>query len=246
MLNTIVWCRFYSILIMFITYREIIAALSTSPSENIGSHKIEGQILFQPNDKALDDMRILVNEGEYIGIPRVDGTFVISGIPSGSYVVSISSPRHVFEPVRVDINTNGKIRARKVNFVQPNEVVVVKYPLRFNAYVKPNYFKTREVYRWTDIIFNPTFAPIILLTVLFLFVPKFLPQETEMRQMFPGTNDIMQPNMNIPDIAALFAQWFGGPRRIRQTSQQSISDDKTDSDDIRRQKKNKKALKGKN
>ena len=36
--------------------------------------------------------------------------------------MEISNPDYVYEPTRVDINTKGKIRARKVNNVQPTQV----------------------------------------------------------------------------------------------------------------------------
>ncbi|CAF3470395.1 unnamed protein product [Rotaria sp. Silwood1] len=223
--NTVIWYRFCSVLIMFITCHERMIATS---------------------DEALGDSRVLVNEGEYIGIPRVDGTFVISGIPSGSYVVSISSPRHIFEPARVDISSSGKIRARKVNLVEPQKVVLVKYPLRFDTYIKPNYFKNREVYHWTNIIFNPMLVQIVVGGILFYFLPKLVPPEQEVQQIFQQANNKFQPNLNMPDIADWFARWFGGPRRQRRTSQQSIAHDNTDLDGTRRQQKKRKALKRKN
>ncbi|CAF4016752.1 unnamed protein product [Rotaria magnacalcarata] len=56
-------------------------SLSINPStENVGSFKIEGKIIVPPGDNALENTRILIDEGLYIGIPQVDGTFVISGM----------------------------------------------------------------------------------------------------------------------------------------------------------------------
>jgi len=36
--------------------------------------------------------------------------------------VEVTNPDYFYEPVRVDINAKGKIRARKVNNVQPSQV----------------------------------------------------------------------------------------------------------------------------
>lgn len=58
---------------------------------------------------------------------REDGSFVINSVPSGSYVVQVMNPTFVYEPVRVDINSKGKIRARAVNHIQPSNVVQVKF-----------------------------------------------------------------------------------------------------------------------
>ena len=56
-------------------------SMGINPSnENIGSYKIEGKIIVPPGDNALENTRILIDEGLYVGIPQVDGTFVICGI----------------------------------------------------------------------------------------------------------------------------------------------------------------------
>lgn len=49
---------------------------------------------------------------------REDGSFVISGVPPGSYIIEISNIDYAFEPVRVDITSKGKIRARRLNLLQ--------------------------------------------------------------------------------------------------------------------------------
>ena len=80
---------------------------------------------------------------------------MVNNLPSGSYVIEISSPSFVFEPIRVDITQKGKIRARKVNNLQPNVVSNMAYPLRFKARGRANYFQQREQWRLTDVLFNP-------------------------------------------------------------------------------------------
>ncbi|CAF1610616.1 unnamed protein product [Rotaria magnacalcarata] len=213
-----------------------------SSSNKLGSYKIEGQIVFPPGGNALADTRILVNQGEYIGIPRIDGTFVISGVPSGSYEVSVSSPQYAFEPVRVDINTKGKIRAREVNRLRPQEVVTVKYPLHFDTYTEPNYFQKREVNSWDDIIFNPIIIPIVLGIVLMLVGPKLVSQEQldEMQHMFPQGIGMFQPNLNMPDLVDICIRLFGAPRRQRRLSQQSLTVDTKAPVNTRRRKQKKK------
>jgi hypothetical protein len=51
---------------------------------------------------------------------------VVNGLAPGSYLLEVSSPDYFYEPVRIDINSKGKIRARKVNNVQPSQVTQVK------------------------------------------------------------------------------------------------------------------------
>jgi len=51
-----------------------------------------------------------------------DNSFTVQGLSSGSYLVEVACPDYYYEPVRVDINSKGKIRARKVSNVQPSQV----------------------------------------------------------------------------------------------------------------------------
>ena len=79
----------------------------------------------------------------------------MNNIPSGSYILEVSNPSFVFEPARVDINSKGKIRARKLNNLQPAAVQGITYPLKFKSRGKANYFQAREQWRITDLLFNP-------------------------------------------------------------------------------------------
>ena len=55
-------------------------SLAANPSyESVGSFKIEGKIIVSPGDNALENTRILIDEGLFVGIPQVDGTFAICG-----------------------------------------------------------------------------------------------------------------------------------------------------------------------
>lgn len=47
------------------------------------------------------DTTISINSGEYKGFLREDGSFIVSGVPSGSYVVEIQNPDYFYEPVSV-------------------------------------------------------------------------------------------------------------------------------------------------
>lgn len=93
------------------------------------------------------DIYVIINRGEYKGFLRSDGSFVISGVPSGSYVVELVNADYYYEPVRVEINPKGKFRARKVNYVQPSQVIQVPYPLKMKPLTKYKYFQMREQWK---------------------------------------------------------------------------------------------------
>ena len=103
-----------------------------------------------------------------MGFIKSDGTFVVNFAPSGSHLVEVVSPNYVFTKIRVDINKAGKIRARKANFVQPNAVEVVPYPLRFHADGQAPFFEIRETWKVTDVLFNPMVTCCLLLLLIWL------------------------------------------------------------------------------
>lgn len=85
---------------------------------------------------------------------RDDASFSVS-VPSGSYVVEVSNPTVFYEPVRVDINSKGKFRARRINHIQPSAVSQMTYPLKFKPGMPYRYFQQREQWRITDLLFSP-------------------------------------------------------------------------------------------
>lgn len=105
----------------------------------------------------ISQTRVLVDGGSYVGFLKTDGSFTVNDVPAGSYVVEVLTPNNMFEPVRVDISgrAKGKIRARKVNFLQNSAVVTVPYPLKFKAKEPAPFFEKREQWKVTDMLFNP-------------------------------------------------------------------------------------------
>ena len=69
--------------------------------------------------------------------------------------MEVANPAYLFEPLRVDITSAGKMRARKVNLLQPTKLQTVQYPLEFRERAKASYFQQREQWRLTDFLFNP-------------------------------------------------------------------------------------------
>lgn len=71
---------------------------------NSGLYTIEGKVYAPEIFSSVDtewqrDTSITINDGEYCGFLKEEGTFVISGVPSGSYVVEISNPDYYYESV---------------------------------------------------------------------------------------------------------------------------------------------------
>jgi len=183
--------------------------------------KIEGKVSVHDEKLKGDwisETKVLVNDGEMMGFLKSDGTFAVNSVPSGSHLVEVVSPNYVFEKVRVDITKGGKIRARKANFVQPNAVHVVPYPLRFFADGQAPFFEIRETWKITDVLFNPMVIMMVL-PVLFLFVmPKLLANaDPETQKEMQSSMNIFQNNREMPEISDVIANWFSSPKSGKKT-----------------------------
>ncbi|CAG9865282.1 unnamed protein product [Phyllotreta striolata] len=170
--------------------RNICNAEGNVDEENDGTarYTLEGRVFplsdtqqKQPHWQA--HTRIHVNGGEYLGFVKKDGSFVIHNVPSGSYVVEALHPEFSFEPARVEINSKGKFRARRVNHLKTSDVTVVPYPLRMKALGKTRYFQVREQWRITDLLFNPMVMMMVLPLLLIMVLPKMMNDPETKKEM---------------------------------------------------------------
>ncbi|KAJ8718181.1 hypothetical protein PYW07_006111 [Mythimna separata] len=194
------------------TFSYVLSAVNI-PEEEVGNgrYSIEGKV-FPPEDLELGpwqvDTRIHVNGGEYIGFIRGDGTFVIHNVPSGSYVVEIIHPDYMYEPVRVEINSKGKFRARKVNYIQTSQVIQVPYPLRLKALSKFRYFQVREQWRLTDFLFNPMVIMMILPLLFIMILPKMM-NDPETKEDLKQISNLAKMS-EMPEMSEMFTSLFSG------------------------------------
>ncbi|XP_058839953.1 ER membrane protein complex subunit 7 homolog [Topomyia yanbarensis] len=181
--------------------------------DEIGRYTIEGKVyppeLFGGSDLTWQiDTQISINGGEYKGFLKDDGSFIISSIPSGSYVVEIINPDYYYESVRVEINPKGKFRARKLNYVQPSQVVQVPYPLKLKALMRFRYFQQREQWKITDFLFNPMVLMMILPLFIMLVLPKMM-SDPETKKEMENLN-LSKMTSDMPEISEMITSFFTG------------------------------------
>ncbi|XP_053671804.1 ER membrane protein complex subunit 7 homolog [Anopheles nili] len=152
------------------------------------------------------DTQISINGGEYKGFLREDGTFVISSVPSGSYVVEIINADYFYEPVRVEINPKGKFRARKLNYVQPSQVLQLPYPLKLKALTRFRYFQQREQWKITDFLFNPMVLMMILPLGIMLVLPKIM-SDPETKKEMENLN-LSKMTSDLPEFSEMITSYF--------------------------------------
>ncbi|XP_016412846.1 ER membrane protein complex subunit 7-like [Sinocyclocheilus rhinocerous] len=143
---------------------------------------------------------------------RDDGSFTVSDVPSGSYVLEISSPTYRFQPVRVDITTTGKMRACVVNYIKTSEVIRLPYPLQMRCVGLHSYFIPRETWGWSDFL-NPMVLMMVLPLLIILLLPKvFNPSDPEMRQEMEQSMNMLNSNQELPDVSELMTKFFSPPK----------------------------------
>lgn len=195
--------------------------LNNPVEEELGSGRyvIEGRV-YPPEDQELlnwqVDTRIHVNGGEYIGFIREDGTFVVHNIPTGSYVVEVIHPDYMYEPVRVEINSKGKYRARKLNYIQTSQVIQVQYPLRMKALSKFRYFQVREQWRLTDFLFNPMVIMMVLPLFLIMILPKMM-NDPETKEDLKQISNLAKMS-EIPEMSEMITSLFSGGSSAKASS----------------------------
>ncbi|KAG9268178.1 ER membrane protein complex subunit 7-like [Astyanax mexicanus] len=156
---------------------------------------------------------VLVDGEEHVGFIRLDGSFTVNDVPSGSYVVQIASPVYKFEPVRVDITSKGKMRARRVNYIRTSEVLQLPYPLQIRCTGLHSYFIERETWGWSDFLMNPMVLMMVLPLVIILLLPKVInTNDPAMRQEMEQSMNMLNPNPDLPDVSELMTKFFAPPK----------------------------------
>ncbi|KAL5286905.1 EMC7 family protein [Megaselia abdita] len=177
---------------------------------SLGLYTIEGRV-YPPEYMGTSDnwqlgTVVTINGGEFKGFLREDGSFVISSVPSGSYVVEINSHDFFYEPIRVEINPRGKFRARKVNFVQPSQVIQTPYPLRCKALTRFKFFQQREQWKVTDFLFSPMVLMTLVPLLLMLVLPKMMSDPETKKEM----ENLSFPKNDMPEISEMITSFFTG------------------------------------
>lgn len=119
-------------------------------------------------------------------------------MPSGSYLLEVINPDYYYESVRVDINSKGKVRARKVTNVQPSQVNQLPYPLRMKSQGRFKYFTAREEWKVTDMLMNPMVIMMVLPLLLITVLPKMMNDPETKKEM-----EQMQQSMNVNNQVSL-------------------------------------------
>ncbi|XP_060869432.1 ER membrane protein complex subunit 7 homolog [Metopolophium dirhodum] len=201
-------CNSFKVCIVLLSIVLVSLANANGQSEsNRELYDIEGTVML-PNltTSWLAETVIQLKGGEAVGFLRKNGSFLISKVPSGSYIVEVVNPNYVYEPIRVEINSKGKYRARKVNYIQSSHVHQMPYPLEFVNYMPAKYFYTREQWKVTDFLFNSMVLTMVLPLLAILVLPKLMNDPETKKEMEQLTN----LKHDMPEMSEMITSFFTG------------------------------------
>uniref|UniRef100_A0A1A7YXJ7 Endoplasmic reticulum membrane protein complex subunit 7 n=1 Tax=Iconisemion striatum TaxID=60296 RepID=A0A1A7YXJ7_9TELE len=206
------------------------SGVGVSSQPNGDRFKIEGRAIV-PGVKTHDwvsTARVLVEGEEHVGFLRTDGSFAVNDVPSGSYVVEVITPTYRFEPVRVDITTKGKMRARMVNYIKTSEVIRQPYPLQIRSVGPHSYFMKRETWGWTDFLMNPMVMMMVLPLLIIVLLPKVVnTNDPEMRKEMEQSMNMLNSNPELPDVSELMTKLFSGSKGSSKAGSSSSKSSRT-------------------
>ncbi|XP_056092714.1 ER membrane protein complex subunit 7-like isoform X1 [Rhinichthys klamathensis goyatoka] len=157
--------------------------------------------------------RVLLDGDTHVGFIREDGGFSVSDVPSGSYVLEISSPTYRFQPVRVDITATGKMRARVVDYIRTSEVIRLPYPLQMRCLGLHSYFIQRETWIWSDFLMNPMVLMMVLPLLIIVLLPKVMnSSDPEMKREMEQSMNMLNSNQDLPDVSEIVTRFFSPPK----------------------------------
>lgn len=179
--------------------------------------QIKGRVFrpdFDPDVEWYNAAYITVSGGaqSVFGFLQADGSFVVNGLPSGSYVVDVTNVRYRYESLRVDISSRGRVRARRLNHLQPSEVSALPYPLKLRPDGRVQYFVAREHWRITDILFSPMILMMVLPVFLIVLLPKLMSDPETKKEM----EQLSLPRYDGPDLSEFMTSLLGGNRKPAQ------------------------------
>uniref|UniRef100_A0A0N4ZG65 DUF2012 domain-containing protein n=1 Tax=Parastrongyloides trichosuri TaxID=131310 RepID=A0A0N4ZG65_PARTI len=206
----------YKLLLLFLLSSSIICKeeKETGVTSAEEKFKIQGKVILPPEaiveEGWQSKINIHVDYGKKIGFIKSDGTFTIYNLPSGSYLIQVIHKDYDFEPVRVDITTKGKMRARRNILIQPNAVNLVPYPLEMIPRGRIVYFNARnDGFKITDVLFSPMVLMLVLPMALMYIMPKIVDKDPELKKEM---ENMQMPQVDMPDMSEMLSSWFGGEK----------------------------------
>lgn len=149
-------------------------------SDDVVGLPIEGKVVI-PNGASTANYEVTLNGLQYSTLCRADGTFTFHNVPSGVYLVDVTSIKEIFPQIKLKVSTkDGSIDA--VEYKYPGaKRLRADYPLKFTALAPVTFFQKKQRMTIRGLLFgNPMMLMMLGSLAMVIFLPKLLanlPQE---------------------------------------------------------------------
>lgn len=148
-------------------------------------YSIQGAIRLSKQQLKSTACRVNINGGQMVGFVRADGSFTVSGVAPGTYLLEVYHPDFIFSPIRIDVSAKekGKVRA---------SIAATRAKLQYPLSLRPDkpavYFQQHAPVDWTSMLKNPMVIMMGITMIMVVVMPRMLsgmdPKELEaMRKM---------------------------------------------------------------
>ncbi|KAK2461779.1 hypothetical protein APHAL10511_006242 [Amanita phalloides] len=130
-----------------------------------------------PGFEQLEQSKVILDNGLYAGTVTRDGNFVISDVPSGTYVLSVLSHDFLFDQLRIDISSNATLEARPYiagTPLDPPSQVLLPVPLVLTPRQKNAYFIPPGSFNLLSMFSNPMMLLMVVTACMMLGAPYLL------------------------------------------------------------------------
>eukprot|EP01038_Epipyxis_sp_PR26KG_P015793 gene15793-21389_t len=190
---------------------QILFFLSSTSSQRNDSLTlpIEGKLLFPSGSSNFHNYRITLNGNQYTTINRVDGSFIFHEIPSGVYLLDVSSVKEIFPQMKIKVNAEGG-EIFVVEYKYPGAPKIkAPYPIVLIALTPVNYFQVKQPFSlWGMIMGNPMIIVMMFTMAIVLVFPKVLenlsPEELkELQAKSAATGSAQDPMKSLNKIMGM-------------------------------------------
>ncbi|KDN33006.1 hypothetical protein RSAG8_13906, partial [Rhizoctonia solani AG-8 WAC10335] len=159
----------------------LLASALVSCATSAWAANVEGRIEWNSVCSDITELKpstvVVLDGGLYSGGVRRGGEFTIADVADGAYVLSVLSPDHAFDFVRIDVD-NNTISAHPHVLGTPFELSVagptLPYPLTLSARSKNVYFVPREGFNLAGMFQNPMMMMMAVTGIMVMFMPKIM------------------------------------------------------------------------
>ena len=163
---------------------------------------VRGRVALPPQTGRPEPVKVVLNQGEYSTFTRFDGSFRFHDVSPGIYMVSVLDTKHHFGDMKIDVKSNGKIRA--LFYAYPGAPkAATAYPLVFRHKADYQYFVARPQLSVFSIFKHPMILMMVPMMLIMVCLPKM------MDNMDPEEKERMRKQMQNEDPREMLNKLWG-------------------------------------